>query len=105
MKIASFGLGFLVGFGAGLVAREGVPILKELASPIARTSMKLSIRMVEKSKESVMRLGEIIEDLIAEVQADLRSEKPQASKAAPKVKRPPKTTTHVEVSPAFSEVA
>lgn len=72
MGFASFGTGFTVGFGAGLLARETVPVLKRVARPMTRVMVKSAIQLSEKSREALARVGETLEDIVAEVRGELK---------------------------------
>ena len=75
MSISSFGMGFAVGYGSGLFSREMLPIVREMVSPIFRITIRLAVKGVETSREMVSRMGEVMEDIYAEVTHDLKQEK------------------------------
>lgn len=75
MKVGMFGVGFAIGLGTGLVVREVLPIFREIASPITKVAIKVVIKFFERSREGLMRAGEMVEDTVAEIQEELQSEK------------------------------
>jgi hypothetical protein len=75
MSISSFGMGFAVGYGSGLLSREALPIAYEIVSPVFRVTLRLAVKAIETGRETVSRLGETMEDIYAEVTHDLKQEK------------------------------
>lgn len=86
MKLGQFGFGFVCGLGTGLILREVAPALREIAVPIAKVSLKTGIRIFERTREGVMRVGEMVEDVMAEVQVNLKEEKMTKSRVT-KIRR------------------
>ena len=72
MAMRGFSLGFMVGFGTGFMAREIFPVMKELGTPIARITSKSGVKVFEYTREAIARIGENLEDIVAEVRAEMR---------------------------------
>ena len=72
--------GLFIGVGAAILAPAILPILASIARPLSKGAIKGGILLYEKGKESVAEAGEKIEDLLAEVKAEL-SEEQQAAMA------------------------
>lgn len=70
-----FALGFAVGFGSGLVARDVLPQIRSLASPTLKFILHASIRAGEQSREMLAQWTEFFQDTLAEVQFDLREKR------------------------------
>src|SRR4051812_17424941 len=85
MRLASFGIGFTLGFGTGFISRELFPIVREIVSPLAKLGVKGMVRGVEGSREIVGHFAELVEDTIAEVRSQLQGERSKKSRI--KVKR------------------
>ena len=69
--------GLAIGIGAAVVAPLLAPILASVGKPLAKSAIKAGILFYEKGRETAAELGEVFEDLIAEVRSEL-----QASHAA-----------------------
>lgn len=63
--------GILIGVAAVKLAPYVAPVLAGAARPVARAAMKSGLVAYEKGKEAFAELGEIMDDLLAEVQAEL----------------------------------
>jgi hypothetical protein len=76
----------VVGFTAALVGAALAPVLLPVmaaaARPLAKSLIRGGVMMYEKSREAVAGAGEMIEDLVAEVHAEL-DQSAQQSGAAP----------------------
>ena len=68
---ASFGFGFLAGFGAGVLAREIFATASSVVAPVSRRVARAGVHVAERGKEVVAGIGESFEDLVAEVEAEL----------------------------------
>jgi hypothetical protein len=93
-------MGFVVGFGAGFVARDVYPYVREVARPAAKGIMKGTILSFEKMREGLFRFGEVLEDLTAEVKSELMAEHPAkirktAKRAAKRGRRTPEELARV----------
>lgn len=80
MALASFGVGFVAGFGTGFLSREVFPFAREILNPISRVTMKATVKVLEKSREGLSRMGEAVEDIFAEVKQELKKEKQRKKK-------------------------
>ncbi|HEV7619851.1 MAG TPA: DUF5132 domain-containing protein [Burkholderiaceae bacterium] len=69
---------FVVGITAGLAATVLAPILipaiKKSARPLAKSLVKGGFMLYEKGREAVAEAGEMMEDVIAETQAEMMAE-------------------------------
>lgn len=68
--LTNFATGFAVGYGFGFFTREIVRTSQEVIRPIAKKSLLSTIAAYEKSRESIARFGERLEDLVAEVREE-----------------------------------
>ena len=66
--------GMIAGIGAVVLAPIVIPAIAKVVKPIAKTAIKSSITLYEKSKSAIVEAGEIFEDLVAEAQAELADE-------------------------------
>jgi hypothetical protein len=71
----NFTMGFALGLGTGLVARELYPIVKEVSTPVARALIKAGVHIYQRSQEAVWNVVETVEDLVAEAQDDYEEKK------------------------------
>lgn len=67
--------GAALGVGAALVAVAAIPAIVIASRPIARVALKSGLLLLEKSREAIAEAGESIEDLVAEVRAELAAER------------------------------
>lgn len=69
---------FLVGFAAGVTTAVVLPVLapvfSESGRPIAKAVLKRSILTLERMRSSALRAVEAVEDLVAEVRAEVDKE-------------------------------
>lgn len=63
--------GLAIGIGTAIVAPVVIPILASVAKPIAKAVIKNGMLLYEKGKEVFAETGEIVEDIIAEVKAEI----------------------------------
>jgi hypothetical protein len=63
--------GILIGVAAVKLAPYVMPALAGAARPLARAAVKSGLVAYEKGKEAIAEMGEIMDDLVAEVQAEL----------------------------------
>jgi hypothetical protein len=72
------GVGLAVGVGVLICAPVALPALAAAIRPIAKASIKSGIILIEKTKELMAEAQEKMEDIAAEVQAELlREQQPQ----------------------------
>lgn len=67
--------GAALGIGAALVAVAAIPAIMVATRPLARVALKSSLLLMEKGREAFAEAGEHIEDLFAEVKAELAAER------------------------------
>ncbi len=71
MNGASFGLGFLAGFGTGYFSREIAGAGGVMFKPAIKAVIKTAVIGVTRLKESLANIGETFEDLVAEAKAEM----------------------------------
>ncbi len=69
--------GLAIGIGAAVIAPLLAPLVASVGKPVAKSVIKAGILFYEKGRETAAELGEVLEDLVAEVRSEL-----QASHAA-----------------------
>jgi hypothetical protein len=70
--------GLAIGIGAAVLAPVVVPVLASVAKPLTKAVIKGGIALYESGRETVAEVGEVLEDLVAEAQAELTEEKKAA---------------------------
>lgn len=68
------GKGFAIGIGVALLAPVVLPVLAKAGRPLARAAIKSGMLLYEKGRETVAEMGEVVEDLVAEAQAEIEEE-------------------------------
>jgi hypothetical protein len=63
--------GLAIGIGAAVLAPAILPVLAGAAKPLVKAAIKGGIMLYEKGKENFAEVGEVVEDLVAEVKAEL----------------------------------
>jgi hypothetical protein len=63
--------GLAIGIGAAVLAPAILPILVGAAKPLVKAAIKGGIVLYDRGKESFAEVGEVVEDLVAEVKAEL----------------------------------
>jgi hypothetical protein len=64
-----------IGIGVAVLVPVAVTYLAPLMRPVARSTLKAGLVTVEKGREMIAELGEIFEDLVAEVREEMRAER------------------------------
>ena len=64
-----------IGIGIAVLVPVVVTYLAPLVRPVARSAVKTGLLALEKGRETVAELGEIFDDLVAEVREELRAER------------------------------
>lgn len=67
-----------IGLGMAVLVPLAVSALAPLARPLARSTVKAGLIALEKGRETAAELGEVFEDLVAEVREELRAERAAA---------------------------
>ncbi len=62
----------VVGLGISIVVPIAVNLLAPVIRPLARSTLKAGILAYEKGRETVAEIGEVLDDLVAEVQEELQ---------------------------------
>jgi len=65
------GTAAVIGIGALILAPVLVPAIAVASRPLIKAGLKGSIMLYEKSKEVIAETQELVEDLVAEVKAEL----------------------------------
>jgi hypothetical protein len=63
--------GLAIGIGAAVIAPQLIPALAGVIKPIAKAAIKGGLVLYEKGKEAVAEAGEMVEDIVAEVKAEM----------------------------------
>ena len=66
------GMGFVAGVAVGLAAPVVISALAAAARPAALAAFKAGMMLYEKSRETFAEINEIVEDVVAEVRADMQ---------------------------------
>jgi hypothetical protein len=74
--------GLAIGIGAAVLAPVVVPILASAAKPLTKAAIKGGLALYESGRETFAEVGEVLEDLVAEAQAELAEERKAAVAAA-----------------------
>jgi hypothetical protein len=90
-----FFVGFTLGFGTGLLARDAYPYVTRAVKPLGKQTLKFGITSLEKARESLSRLGEILEDLTEEVKFELINRTRKSPEKSPSPKRKKAKTSPV----------
>jgi hypothetical protein len=73
--------GLAIGIGASVLAPVVIPVVASVVRPLAKAAIKGGCLLYEKGKETVVEVTEVVEDLVAEVKAEM--EESQGCAAAP----------------------
>jgi hypothetical protein len=65
------GKGIAIGIGVAILAPLLLPTVAKAARPLARAAIKSGLLLFEKGRETAAELGEVMEDLLAEAQAEI----------------------------------
>jgi hypothetical protein len=65
------GKGIAIGIGVAVLAPLVLPTVARAARPLARAAIKSGLLFFEKGRETAAELGEVIDDLLAEAQAEI----------------------------------
>lgn len=65
--------GVAIGLGAALVGAAAIPTVIMIGRPLARVAIKSGLLFLEKGREAMAEATESLEDLVAEVKAELVS--------------------------------
>jgi hypothetical protein len=63
--------GLAIGIGAAVLGPAILPVIVGAAKPIVKAAIKGGILLYEKGKENFAEVGEVLEDMVAEVKAEL----------------------------------
>ncbi len=67
----------LAGIGAIVLAPIVIPVVAKASKPLAKAVIRGGMLAYQKSRTLMAETGEVLEDLVAEVQAELASEREQ----------------------------
>jgi hypothetical protein len=70
-----------IGIGVAVLVPVTVKLLAPILRPVARSTMKVGLVALEKGRETAAELGEIFDDLVAEVREEMRMEREAAADA------------------------
>ena len=63
--------GLAIGIGVSVLGPTVLPIIVGAAKPLVKAAIKGGIILYDRGKESFAEVGEVVEDLVAEVKAEL----------------------------------
>ena len=63
--------GAALGISAAFVAFAAIPLIVTATRPLARVALKTGLLALEKGREAISEAGEHLEDLVAEVKAEM----------------------------------
>jgi hypothetical protein len=69
--------GIAAGIGAVILAPVLIPAVAKASKPVAKALIKGGIIAYEKSRSAIAETGEVLEDLVAEIKAELAEEEEQ----------------------------
>ncbi|XWK89147.1 MAG: DUF5132 domain-containing protein [Phormidium sp.] len=75
LQIKNRGQAIAIGIGVVALAPIVLPVVAKAGKAIAKTTIKTSFELYEKSKDTAAEAVEVWQDLVAEVQAELATEK------------------------------
>jgi len=78
--------GLAIGIGTALFAPQVIPALAGVVKPLAKAAIKGSLVLYEKSKEAFSEVGEMMEDIVAEVKAEMAESHEQSTGIGPEDK-------------------
>jgi hypothetical protein len=67
-----------IGVGVAVLVPVAITFLAPYVRPAARSVVKAGLVVLEKTKEAAAEVGEVMEDLVAEVRDELREEREAA---------------------------
>jgi hypothetical protein len=73
--------GMALGAGAALFAVGAIPGIMKSTRPLARAALKSGLLLYERGREVIAEAQETVEDLVAEVKAELAEESKQSAAA------------------------
>lgn len=86
-----------IGIGVAILVPVAVKYLAPFIRPVARSTVKAGLLALEKGRETAAELGEIFDDLIAEVREEMRIERESAQ--APTTEEAAATTAGDSAAP------
>jgi len=66
-----------IGLGVSIVVPMAINLLVPVIRPLARSTLKAGILAYEKGRETVAEIGEVVDDLVAEVHEELQEAREQ----------------------------
>ncbi|MFZ5906438.1 MAG: DUF5132 domain-containing protein [Nitrospirota bacterium] len=66
--------GLAIGIGASVIAPAVIPVLANVAKPLAKAAIKSGLLFYEKGRETFAETREILEDLVAEAKSEISAE-------------------------------
>jgi hypothetical protein len=75
--------GVLIGVGLAVLVPVAITALAPIARPLVRSALRTGAWAYEKAREGVAEFGELAQDVVAEVQEELRTEQEAATTEEP----------------------
>ena len=69
-----FSTGAIVAVGAAVLVPMVLPVVGMAAKPLVKGIIKTGVTLYDRGNEAIAELGEVIEDFVAEVKAELPAE-------------------------------
>jgi hypothetical protein len=95
--------GLAIGIGAAVIAPLLAPLVASVSKPVAKSMIKAGILFYEKGRETAAELGEVFDDLVAEVRSELQASHAAGALAAAEAASP--TPGAAEPAPGPGEPA
>ena len=67
-----------IAIGVAILVPIAAKALAPLVRPVARSTLKIGVVAFEKGRETIAEIGEIVEDMVAEVREELHAEREEA---------------------------
>lgn len=71
--------GLAIGIGAAVLAPAVIPVIAAVAKPVTKAAIKGGLILFKKGKETFAEVGEVVEDLVAEVKSEISEAEKNAS--------------------------
>jgi hypothetical protein len=83
MLTSDLAKGVMIGLGLAVLVPLAATAMAPMLRPMARSALKAGLIVLEKGREAAAELGEMAEDVMAEVQDELRAARQEAAAAPP----------------------
>ena len=87
-------LGIGIGLGIAILGRTALDPFREAGRPLLKAAVKGGIRVYERAQESLAEIGEVVEDVVYEVRAEMEQEQAERSTVPEPPAAPPPPSEH-----------